>query len=46
MGFMKQRKLTALVVEDERALQAAIKAKMETENFTVLTAQGADQALD
>lgn len=38
------RAKTILVIEDDLSLQAAIKAKLETEGFKVLTANGSDQA--
>lgn len=39
-------KKTILVVEDERSLQAAIKAKLETNDFAVLTARTVARALE
>lgn len=38
--------MTILVLEDERALQAAIKSKLESEGFSVVTTKTVNQALD
>ena len=37
---------TVLVVEDERPLSDAVKAKLELSNFTVLTSRTVEQAMD
>ncbi len=43
---MKQQPMTILVLEDERSLRAAIKFKLESAGFAVITARTVNQALD
>ena len=40
-----EKKYTALVLEDEKPLQLAIKLKLESENFEVVTARSVEEAL-